>query len=235
MRVRLTVTCAAKVPSAPSSVGGQPSRSGSMGAPRGSCRPASRIATAPVAWARSRSSGARGAAGRAAAAGSARRGRHARARHAGLRRAAARGADRPGRAVVGDRAAPAAAQLRGEDAHGGGFVQAIDGLAGGREARPAGRLVPLRQRHRERREGAAAVQLHDGDRIWWDRHDRGAAPHVPAVVGAFPEPFAPRRGGQALSGRARVRRRRRGRLHDASRRGSARSASSPRARRSGPA
>ncbi len=42
----------------------------------------------------------------------------------------------------------------------------------------------------ERDVSAADVQLHDGDRIWWDRHDLGGAPHVAAVVGAFPEPFA---------------------------------------------
>ena len=32
--------------------------------------------------------------------------------------------------------------------YGGGFVQSIDGLAGGQQRRPAGRLVLLRQRHR---------------------------------------------------------------------------------------
>ena len=37
---------------------------------------------------------------------------------------------------------------------------------------------------------AADVQLHDGDHLWWDRHDASAASSVPAVVGAFPEPFA---------------------------------------------
>lgn len=37
---------------------------------------------------------------------------------------------------------------------------------------------------------AGDVKVHDGDRIWWDLHDRGAASHVPAVVGQFPEPFA---------------------------------------------
>ena len=32
---------------------------------------------------------------------------------------------------------------------------------------------------------------HAGDRVWWDRHDWGAASDVPAVVGSFPEPFLP--------------------------------------------
>ncbi|MGB2711195.1 MAG: hypothetical protein WBC33_06725, partial [Conexibacter sp.] len=36
---------------------------------------------------------------------------------------------------------------------------------------------------------AADVGLHGGDRIWWDRHAGGAAADVPAVVGAYPEPF----------------------------------------------
>lgn len=73
--------------------------------------------------------------------------------------------------------------------YGGGFVQSIEGLSGGREdGRPvdwffyvngiAGRI------------GSADVDVHDGDHIWWDRRDWGDAPQVPAVVGAFPEPFA---------------------------------------------
>jgi hypothetical protein len=36
---------------------------------------------------------------------------------------------------------------------------------------------------------AAEKRLHDGDRVWWDYHDWGAAMRVPAVVGSFPEPF----------------------------------------------
>jgi hypothetical protein len=35
---------------------------------------------------------------------------------------------------------------------------------------------------------AAAAEVHAGDRIWWDRHDAGAA-RARAVVGSFPEPF----------------------------------------------
>lgn len=31
--------------------------------------------------------------------------------------------------------------------------------------------------------------VHAGDQIWWDLHAAGAAAFVPAVVGAFPEPF----------------------------------------------
>jgi hypothetical protein len=40
------------------------------------------------------------------------------------------------------------------------------------------------------REAGADDGLHDGDRIWWDRHETSAARRVPAVVGSFPEPFA---------------------------------------------
>jgi hypothetical protein len=35
-------------------------------------------------------------------------------------------------------------------------------------------------------QGAAERKLYSGDRVWWDHHDRV---RVPAVVGAFPEPF----------------------------------------------
>lgn len=73
--------------------------------------------------------------------------------------------------------------------YGGGFVQSIDGLAGGREGgRPVDWFFYVNGIESE--VGSADAQLHDGDRIWWDRHDWGATPHVPAVVGSFPEPFA---------------------------------------------
>jgi len=73
--------------------------------------------------------------------------------------------------------------------YGGGFVQSIDGLAGGREdGRPVDWFFYVNGI--ESAVGSADVELHDGDRIWWDRRDWGATPHVPAVVGSFPEPFA---------------------------------------------
>jgi hypothetical protein len=76
-----------------------------------------------------------------------------------------------------------------ETRYGGGFVQSIEGLSGGRtDGRPVdwfyfvnGVLA---------REGAAATELRAGDRIWWDRRDWGLTNTVPAVVGSFPEPFA---------------------------------------------
>jgi hypothetical protein len=72
---------------------------------------------------------------------------------------------------------------------GGGFVQSIDGVAGGRRAgRPFDWFYYVNGV--EAAQGAAATRLHKGDRVWWDRHDWGAAMRVPAVVGSFPEPFA---------------------------------------------
>jgi hypothetical protein len=73
--------------------------------------------------------------------------------------------------------------------YGGGFVQSIDGLAGGREdGQPVDWFFYVNGIESD--VGSADVQLHDGDRTWWDRHDWSATPHVPAVVGSFPEPFA---------------------------------------------
>jgi hypothetical protein len=72
--------------------------------------------------------------------------------------------------------------------YGGGFVQSIDGLAGGRSG---GRSVDwfYYVNGVEASRGAAATSLRPGDRIWWDRHDWSATMRVPAVVGSFPEPF----------------------------------------------
>jgi Domain of unknown function (DUF4430) len=80
---------------------------------------------------------------------------------------------------------------------GGGFVQSIDGVAGGRRAgRPVDWFYYVNGV--EASEGAAAIRLHPGDRIWWDRHDWGAAMRVPAVVGSYPEPFVHGIGGKRL-------------------------------------
>jgi hypothetical protein len=72
--------------------------------------------------------------------------------------------------------------------YGGNFVQAIDGRAGGRaDGRPVDWFFYVNGV--ESSHGAADVRVHDGDRIWWDRHDWGATLHIPAVVGSYPEPF----------------------------------------------
>jgi hypothetical protein len=75
-----------------------------------------------------------------------------------------------------------------ETRYGGGFVQSIDGLAGGSEGGRRsdwfffvnGIESPI---------GAADFELSDGDRVWWDHRDWTAAMRVPAVVGSWPEPF----------------------------------------------
>ncbi|HSD75754.1 MAG TPA: DUF4430 domain-containing protein [Solirubrobacteraceae bacterium] len=72
--------------------------------------------------------------------------------------------------------------------YGGGFVQSIDGLAGG-SAGGGHRDWFYFVNGVEAGEGAAATTVQRGDRIWWDRRDWTAAQEVPAVVGSFPEPF----------------------------------------------
>ncbi len=72
--------------------------------------------------------------------------------------------------------------------YGGGFVQSIDGLAGG-----SGGAHPVDWFYYvngvQATVGAAANNVHKGDHIWWDRHNWSQTEDVPAVVGSFPEPF----------------------------------------------
>ena len=81
--------------------------------------------------------------------------------------------------------------------YGGGFVQSIEGLSsetsGGRRLDWFYYVNGI-----EAEEGAASRKVHAGDRIWWDRHDWGAAMRVPAVVGSFPEPFLSGANGEKL-------------------------------------
>ncbi len=75
-----------------------------------------------------------------------------------------------------------------ETRYGGGFVQSIDGLAGGIEDGRSsdwfyyvnGIEAPI---------GSADYDPADGDRVWWDHHDWSTAMRTPAVVGSWPEPF----------------------------------------------
>jgi hypothetical protein len=75
-----------------------------------------------------------------------------------------------------------------ETRYGGGFVQEVDGIAGGREGGlnadwfyyVNGIEAPV---------GAAERRVTAGERVWWDHHPWEAAQRVPAVVGSFPEPF----------------------------------------------
>ncbi len=74
-----------------------------------------------------------------------------------------------------------------ETRYGGRFVQAIDGLEG---AGPAGTSDWFFFVNGiESGTGAAEYELSPGDRIQWDHRRWGAAMRVPAIVGAFPEPF----------------------------------------------
>ncbi len=80
---------------------------------------------------------------------------------------------------------------------GGNFVQEIDGVSGGREA---GRRVDwfYYVNGIESSTGAGERKLFPGDRVWWDHHDWETAMRVPAVVGAFPEPFRSGQDGKKL-------------------------------------
>jgi hypothetical protein len=78
--------------------------------------------------------------------------------------------------------------------YGGGFVQSIDGEAGGTQGgRPVDWFYYVNGIEAPR--GSASTELHRGDVVWWDRHDWGATQRIPAVVGAFPEPFLHGSGG----------------------------------------
>jgi len=84
-----------------------------------------------------------------------------------------------------------------ETRYGGGFVQQINGIAGGREdGRPVDWFYYVNGILAE--EGAAARRLSAGDDVWWDHHDWSASADVRAVVGAFPEPFLSGVGGKRL-------------------------------------
>ena len=72
--------------------------------------------------------------------------------------------------------------------YGGRFVSAIEGLRsrGGGGAREDWFYFV---NGIEADKGAAELEVHGGDRVWWDYRDWSAAMRVPAVVGSFPEPF----------------------------------------------
>ena len=76
--------------------------------------------------------------------------------------------------------------------YGGGFVQSIDGLA------PSGARNDwfYYVNGVQAPQGAATTTVHAGDHIWWDLHDWTATDSIPAVVGAYPEPFVHGIGGK---------------------------------------
>jgi hypothetical protein len=71
-------------------------------------------------------------------------------------------------------------------AYGGGFVKAIEGIAGSRTAQ-SDWFFYVNGYEADR--GAAAYRLRSGDLEWWDYRSWRAQERVPIVVGAFPEPF----------------------------------------------
>jgi hypothetical protein len=78
---------------------------------------------------------------------------------------------------------------------GGKFVQSVDGLAGGTSGGdPVDWFFYVNGV--EGGQGATAIRVHPGDRVWWDRHDWKAAMDTPEVVGAYPEPFVHGIGGK---------------------------------------
>jgi hypothetical protein len=76
----------------------------------------------------------------------------------------------------------------------GGGVAAIDGFGGGPRRGWSLYVNGIRPDD----DGAAAVEVHGGDRLWWDLHDAGLTADIPAVVGSFPEPFVHGSGGRRL-------------------------------------
>jgi len=70
----------------------------------------------------------------------------------------------------------------------GGFVQSIDGLAGGQSG---GHSVDwfYYVNGIEASKGAASTNVRPGDHIWWDWHDWSASDDIRAVVGSYPQPF----------------------------------------------
>jgi hypothetical protein len=71
--------------------------------------------------------------------------------------------------------------------YGGGFVQSIDGLSGKESGGRRDWFYFVNGV--EAPTGAATRSLAPGDVVQWDYRQWDATPHVPAIVGAFPEPF----------------------------------------------
>ena len=79
--------------------------------------------------------------------------------------------------------------------YGGGFVQSLEGLEGGSDdGRRQDWFFYLNGIESE--EGSAAVDVSEGDVVWWDHHDWSTTMRIPAVVGSFPAPFLSAPGGK---------------------------------------
>jgi hypothetical protein len=78
-------------------------------------------------------------------------------------------------------------ERRVETRYGGGFVQSIDGLAGGGSGGREDWFYFVNGI--EASVGAAERNLSPGDVVQWDHRNWEGAMRVPAIVGAYPEPF----------------------------------------------
>lgn len=92
------------------------------------------------------------------------------------------------RAAEGDTIARLVGRLTDLDLGDDGTVEGIEGRSGGEED---GRTIGWSAYVNGVAPNGPPARsvLAPGDRVWWDLHDQGAAPRVPAVVGSFPEPF----------------------------------------------
>jgi uncharacterized protein DUF4430 len=79
--------------------------------------------------------------------------------------------------------------------YGGAFVQSIDGLAGNKSAEHDWFFYV---NGTESSKGAADAKLSLSDVVQWDYHRWSATMHIPAIVGAFPQPFVQGQGGRRL-------------------------------------
>jgi hypothetical protein len=77
---------------------------------------------------------------------------------------------------------------------GGRFVQSIDGVAGGGAGAQVDWIFWVNGLEADK--GAAEWEVLPGDHIQWDHRDWSAAMRIPAIVGAYPEPFASGVGGK---------------------------------------
>jgi len=77
-----------------------------------------------------------------------------------------------------------------ETSHGGGFVDAIDGIRSGfTGSQPTRRDWFIYINGIQSNTGALDYTLHDGDVQHWDFHDWSFHQFIPAIVGDFPEPL----------------------------------------------
>ena len=76
--------------------------------------------------------------------------------------------------------------------HDRGLVQSIAGRGGNSSHREWFYYVNGIQAPK----AANATDVHQGDHIWWDVHDRTVTDTIPAVVGSYPEPFTNGIGGK---------------------------------------